>query len=83
MEESAGGQPIPLTLVAFSDPNDLLTYFISQRFKDHCRDLAFANVIVTNADKSWLFLSADPLQAHGGYITNPRVIQMIVEGARP
>jgi len=39
----------PVSIVAFSDPNDLLTYFVTARFKERCKGATFANVTVTNA----------------------------------
>jgi hypothetical protein len=73
----------PPFIVAFSDPNDLLTYFITKRFREHCAGAQFANVAVTNADTLWFFVAADPVSAHTGYSTNGEVIRMIVEGANP
>jgi hypothetical protein len=82
-EESTGAESQPLSVVAFSDPNDLLTYFLSERFKNHCADVRFANVTVTNADKLWLFLAADPIRAHSHYRENAEVIRMVLEGSIP
>ncbi len=82
-EESGGPEIGPLAVTAFSDPNDLLTYFISERFKRHCKDVRFANVTVTNAERVWLFLAADPFVAHNGYVDNNRAIRLILDGGSP
>ena len=71
-----------LTVVAFSDPNDLLTYGITERFKSHCAPARFANVTVTNASTGWLFIAADPMKAHTDYENNSRVIEVMVNGGK-
>jgi hypothetical protein len=73
----------PLYIVAFSDPNDLLTYFITDRFKRHCAGATFANVAVTNANTLWLLIAADPVRGHTGYSSNEDVMRMVVEGGEP
>ena len=45
---TSGTPPLPLSFIAFSDPNDLLTYYISDRYKQHCDGGRFANITVTN-----------------------------------
>jgi hypothetical protein len=82
-QETGELEPTPLSVVAFSDPNDLLTYFISDRVKQHCSDIRFANVSVTNAHALWLFLAANPVRAHTGYGENDKVIRMVLEGGSP
>ena len=79
--EEALPASLALNVVAFSDPNDLLTYGLSDRFKAHCKPARFANVTVTNATTGWLFVAADPLQAHVGYHVNEKVLDMLVHGA--
>jgi len=83
MLRTQGLTPPPLYVVAFSDPNDLLTYFITKRFKDHCADATFANVAVTNAHWLWFSAFANPVPAHIGYRSNDEVLRMIVEGGMP
>ena len=76
------GATLPvLAVTAFNDPNDVLTYFFTQRFKNHCADVQFSNVTVTNAETLWLFLAADPVVAHTGYKANSRVIDLVLHGA--
>jgi hypothetical protein len=72
-----------LNVVAFSDPNDLLTYGLSERFKTKCTPARFANVTVTNAKTGWLFVGANPVEAHTGYDVNPTVLDLLVRGGRP
>jgi hypothetical protein len=81
--QEAAGQLEPLRVVAFSDANDLLTYQLSKRFKEHCANATFANVSVTNADLLWFFAFANPILAHVGYQENDRIIRLIIEGAEP
>lgn len=72
----------PVSIVAFSDPNDLLTYFVTDRFKKRCTGARFSNVTVTNAATKWIGLFADPYAAHTGFIKNDRVIEWVTEGGK-
>lgn len=74
---------LALNVVAFSDPNDLLTYGLSERFKSKCTPARFANVTVTNASTGWLFVAANPVDAHTGYDVNPVVLDLLVNGGMP
>ncbi|OEZ29179.1 hypothetical protein [Variovorax boronicumulans] len=74
---------LALNVVAFSDPNDLLTYGFSERFKSKCAPARFANVTVTNAKAGWFFVAANPIEAHTGYDVNTRVLDLIVHGGVP
>jgi hypothetical protein len=74
---------LALNVVAFSDPNDLLTYGLSDRFKAKCSPARFANVTVTNAKTGWLFVAADPIEAHTGYDVNAKVLDLLVHGGAP
>lgn len=71
-----------LKLVAFTDPNDLLSYRLLRR--DYVSaDVDLANVLVSNRT-TYFGLLEDPLGAHLGYWTNPDVDRLIVHGwARP
>lgn len=59
-------------VVAFTDPNDALSYHLTQRLRAHCSGLAgeeksvvrFINVRISNAEWNCLFLFADPYRAH-------------------
>lgn len=72
----------PLQFVAFTDPNDLLSYRV--RDSDFPGgDQAFAppaNVLSPNAT-AWFDLFADPLTAHNGYQDNARVVDLVVCGS--
>lgn len=82
-KEEALDPKLTLSIVAFNDPNDLLTYEMTDRFKKHCGPAKFANVTVTNAETGWLFMAADPMKAHMGYEDNARVVDLIVKGYPP
>lgn len=81
--EEALNPSLALDVVAFSDPNDLLTYGLSKRFKANCKPARFANVTVTNAKTGWLFIGANPVQAHVDYDVNDQVLDLLVNGGAP
>ncbi|MCV6610778.1 MAG: hypothetical protein OIF55_08425 [Amphritea sp.] len=60
-------------IVAFTDPNDLLSYPIDPT--DY-NDLDVMNVFVSNAN-TWLTLVENPLTAHTGYLDNEDVLDLI------
>ncbi|MBJ7310030.1 hypothetical protein ACFOLJ_26195 [Rugamonas sp. CCM 8940] len=68
----------PLTLVAFTDPNDLLSYLLLPAHYDSSK-VAIANVLVSN-DKTYFGLLENPYAAHTGYLQNADVAQAIVCG---
>jgi hypothetical protein len=70
----------PLTMVAFTDPNDLLSYRIvpAHLFGD-AKDFRFVNVIVSN-DTTYFGYVERPDIAHCGYAWNPHVLAMIANG---
>jgi hypothetical protein len=58
-----------LSIVAFTDPNDLLSYrLLAARYRKS--DVAVADVLVSNA-RTWFDLLEDPFTAHLDYLTNP------------
>jgi hypothetical protein len=67
-----------LKLVAFTDPNDLLSYRLL-RADYVSADVDLANVLVSNRP-TYFGLLEDPLGAHLGYLTNPDVDRLIVQG---
>jgi hypothetical protein len=80
--------PEPLQLVAFSDPNDLLSYTIPADWKTLLgvettgddRSVSFINVLVRNhAINIGVFVN--PLDAHVGYWNNPFVWKLIAHGS--
>lgn len=67
-----------LAVVAFTDPNDLLSYrLLPARYA--APDVAVADVLVSNA-RTWLGLIENPLTAHMSYLDNPDVDALIACG---
>jgi hypothetical protein len=66
------------TIVAFSDPNDLLSYRLLLADLE-TNSARLINVIVSN-DKTLIGWVEHPANAHCGYSWNPHVIAMIVKG---
>jgi hypothetical protein len=84
IRESRRNQQVPrnvngtITLVAFSDPNDLLSQDLKQEFiQDDASHVL--NVTVSNAD-TYLGYAELPNLAHCGYGANQQVINMVVTG---
>jgi hypothetical protein len=73
-------QASQLQVVAFSDPNDLLTYEVTQRFKDSCKSVNFVNATVTNAPSGYLFVLANPISAHVDFDKNNNFFDLVVNG---
>jgi hypothetical protein len=81
------GAPLQrLSVVAFSDPNDLLSYrLLPARYA--AADVAVTDVLVSNA-RTWLGSIENPVAAHLDYLMNPDVGELIacgwprVEGCR-
>jgi len=76
-----------LSIVAFSDPNDLMSYSIPPNFKDKYMDSRLCpqitNVILNVAEVVpilGLGEIANPLAAHGNYDNDERVIGLITNG---
>jgi hypothetical protein len=76
--------PPPLEIVAFTDPNDLLSYELNRRnYRGEGADphaFETSNVLYPNAT-AWLGLFADPLTAHTGYSSDPEVLDLVACGA--
>ncbi len=75
------------TIVAFSDPNDILSYTVPPKFIDEYMDSRLCtnliNVIINVAEIVDLFglgSLASPLEAHSGYDNDERVIRLISQG---
>ena len=67
-----------LTLVAFTDPNDLLSYrLLPSRYKS--ADVAVADVLVSN-ERTYLGFVESPDKAHTTYMDNPAVAKAIACG---
>lgn len=74
-------------IIAFSDPNDLLSYAIPQTFINKyldsrlCIDVTNINInVATVFDIFGLGEVANPLEAHIGYDTDDRVVALIAKG---
>ncbi len=74
-------------IIAFSDPNDLLSYAIPQGFIEKymdsrlCIEVTNININVASIfDAFGLGKMANPLKAHVGYDTDDRVIALIAKG---
>ncbi len=75
------------SIIAFSDPNDLLSYSIPPGFEDKYLDSSLCidvtNIIINVAaivDVFGLGKVANPLDAHIGYDTDDRVVALIAKG---
>jgi hypothetical protein len=74
-------------IVAFSDPNDILSYAISDDFSKKyldsrlCVDVTNVNINVAKViDAFGIGKFANPLDAHSGYTRDDRVIALIAKG---
>ncbi|KQV53669.1 hypothetical protein [Duganella sp. Root336D2] len=67
-----------ISLVAFSDPNDLLTYTL-ERERYAGFGVNVVNVLVSNA-ATWFGLLERPDHAHTNYLLNPDVARMVACG---
>lgn len=68
----------PITAVAFTDPNDLLSYRLLPSQYDG-KKVAIANILVSN-DKTYFGLLENPYTAHTTYLDNDDVSRVIVCG---
>lgn len=70
----------PVNVVAFSDPNDVLSYRVPSGVNySTAGALRFINVRVSNAT-TWLGLLESPLSAHNGYQANSKVWDVVTRG---
>jgi hypothetical protein len=76
--------PPPLQVVAFTDPNDLLSYDLGPKNLDPSGrpelGYSLSNVLYPVA-QSWFGLFANPIKAHTGYATDPEVLRLVTCGA--
>jgi hypothetical protein len=72
------GVPVALHLVAFSDPNDLLTYPLDP--SDVTSSVVYSNVIITVERNAILGVFAWPMTAHGGHDKSKRVMNLLAFG---
>lgn len=75
------------SIIAFSDPNDLLSYAVPQGFVEKyldsrlCIDVTNINInVATIFDAFGMGKMANPLDAHIGYDTDDRVVALIAKG---
>ena len=77
-----------LNVVAFNDPNDLLSYSITQDFVDRYLDSRMCPVVtnihinVANPISALGIEVVNPIAAHGNYNSDDRVIELISHGNR-
>jgi hypothetical protein len=77
-----------LTIVAFNDPNDLLSYSITRDFVDRYLDSRLCPVVtnvhinVANPISAFGIEVVNPITAHGNYNADERVIELITHGNR-
>ncbi len=76
-----------LQVIAFSDPNDILSYMVPPKFVDDYLDSRLCtilrNVIINVAEVVDLFglgQMASPVRAHGDYDNDERVVNLIARG---
>jgi hypothetical protein len=76
-------------IIAFSDPNDLLSYAIPQGFVEKYLDSRLCiNVTNVNINIAYVFdifglgKFANPMEAHIGYDTDDRVVSLIAKGIK-
>lgn len=80
--EVLGAPGFRRTVVAFSDPNDLLSYPLtgSSYQGPDWKDLKIADVLVSNA-RTWFGLIEHPWAAHTDYDINPDVTRLMLQGS--
>ena len=75
-----------LNLVAFSDPNDILSYPIPPRYADKnidsrlCPEVINVNINVTDVKSAFGLEFANPAAAHSGYHEDDRVVALVADG---
>ena len=75
-----------LNLVAFSDPNDILSYPIPPNYADKhldsrlCPNIINVNLNITHNKDVFGLNFANPAEAHSGYLEDDRVVGLIADG---
>ncbi len=69
-----------MEVVAISDPDDILSYPISPSLAKHYGNAQFVNVRTPIGKRYFAGRLTDPLGAHTGHASNPRVMQMLTDG---
>ena len=77
-----------LNIVAFNDPNDLLSFSINRDFVDRyldsrmCPVVTNININVADPISAFGIAVVNPVAAHGNYDSDERVIELITQGNR-
>lgn len=77
-----------VNIIAFSDPNDLLSYDIPQQFVDEyidsriCPEVTNVSINVADIISAFGVGVVNPVTAHTGYDNDNRVIEIIANGTR-
>lgn len=66
----------PVSIAAFSDPNDLLSYSLCKSDMDRLKGVEVADIWVRNAINFVVY--ANPMSAHQDYWKNKEVIKLLV-----
>lgn len=69
-----------LPIIAFTDPNDALSYFIPKTHVTN-ENMTFTNVTLSYANWWWLGILANPALAHGGFMKSDIGIEAIINGS--
>jgi hypothetical protein len=74
--------PIHLHLVAFTDPNDLLSYPLGNTnvMESGSDQIAYSDVMISVAHSALLDLAVNPITAHTGHDKDRRVLDLIAHG---
>lgn len=72
-------EPPPVSIAAFSDPNDLLSYSLRTSGMINSPNVDVADIWVGNAINFGVF--ANPMSAHQDYWVNKDVIELLIDGA--
>jgi hypothetical protein len=77
--------PAEKQIVAFTDPNDILSWRLRRRDlgvpRSDRRSVELTNVYMSNGELSVPGLGSDPVKAHTGYFDNPTVMNLLLCGA--
>ncbi|HEY8097116.1 MAG TPA: hypothetical protein VIE65_13615, partial [Methylobacter sp.] len=76
---STHGQPDALQVIAFTDPDDLLSYPLKGSDQDGKKSYKLTDVVVSNAS-TWFGFLENPLKAHTDYLNNPAVQRLVACG---
>lgn len=89
-DRSAGDKPTAVELVAFTDPNDALSYHLTDAFAKRCilesatgdpATLRLVNVTLPNTWPRYLFVYSDLVKAHSsGFKENRKAIDLMTFG---